>query len=331
MSTTGTAKYPREIVYVISCLEKNTGSLFFIGLDDYSKYMFSLGMYDGFSDEIYKTAIFNLLSDEKFRQAKGKFRLVVGFGEQVCRELEPEINKMMGEITFDPNLAINSSWEYVQQVFKNSPHFDIKPVSMAMTKVKTWSNFLSPEFVRHALPIPPNFTSQSKELLTDFIEQFPSGIEHIAMVDINATKRIINNLTQEEVAELLSELHEIPSHNGIIYLDVGNGFTSDFIYRLTHFDGGVNLVCYRMESERGPKFGAIAICSFKKRGAFVLHTPSGMSDSYRTAQLVSVVMRSGKVLSDVYVNFNKEATGINPEGLDLIPVAKHLYVGCSYQ
>lgn len=39
----------------------------------------------------------------------------------------------------------------------------------------------------------------------------------------------------------------------------------------------------------------------------------------------------GKVLSDVYVNFNKEATGINPEGVDLIPVAKHLYVGCSYQ
>jgi len=54
--------YPREIVYVMSCKEVNTGHLLFFGLDDFSKLIFTLGMFENFSDETYEKVIYALYS-----------------------------------------------------------------------------------------------------------------------------------------------------------------------------------------------------------------------------------------------------------------------------
>jgi hypothetical protein len=322
-----TAKYPREIVYVMSCQDLKSGRLFFFGLDDFSKLIFPLGIYEDFNDSVYEKVINDLLNDKTFKEGKGKFNLVVGFGEQVCLNLAPKISSIHGNIVYDPDLAIESSWGFVQNAFKGNALMNLKPVSLAIRKVDTWIKFLNPEFITKVLPVPKEFSSDAKVLLTDFKEQFQSGIEHVAFVSRESTDRILN-LTPDETQGLLSELQEIPDHNGIIYLDLGNGFTSDFVYRLTHFNEGINIVCFRQESERGPRSLAVCICSFTKGGAFLLHSPSGMGDSYNTAKLVSIVMRPNKVLKEVFVNYNKEMFGLNATKENrLIPVAKYLYVG----
>lgn len=323
---TVTTKYPREIVYVMSCQDLNSGHLLFLGMDDFSKLLFPLGIHENFSDETYEKVVIDLLNNKTFNEGKGKFKLVVGFGEQACWNLTPKIEAMQGEIVYDPDLAIKSTWEYIQRAFKGNPMLKLKPVSLSMKKIETWVNFLNPDFIRRALPIPKEFSPASKALLTDFKDQFQTGLEHVAFVDLNSTRRIMS-LSQNEIERLVGELQEIPNHNGIIYLDLGNGFTSDFVYRLTRFDEGINIVCFRQESETGKESAGVSICSFKKGGAFVLHSPSGIGDSYNTAKLVSIVMRPNKVLNDIFVNYNKDAVGMKSTRVDLIPVAKYLYVG----
>lgn len=318
-------KYAREVVYVISCLEQNSGNLLFFGLDDYSKLMFPLGIYQSFNDEIYEQVVNTLLEDETFKQGLGKFKLVVGFGEGACKKLEPKIKALQGEIVYDPDLAINSSWEFIQQAMNRVPMMNIKPVSLTMNKVDTWTMFLDRKFISEAIAIPKQLSITCQELLADFKQQFPTGLDHVALVDLKTTKRTMA-ATQAEILGLLAELPNIQAHNGIIYLDIGNGYTSDFVYRFTHFEGGVNIVCFRLDPELGRDQTSVVICSFNKQGSMLLHTPSGKEDGANTAKLISMVMRNGSVLKDITVNYNKDAVGINEAALDLIPVAKYLYV-----
>lgn len=320
------SNYAREIVYVISCMDKKSGRIAFFALDDFSKYIFPLGVHEVVNDETYEAVLLALLNDKTFVHAKGKFNLVVGFGEQACRNLAPRINAMHGNIEYDPDQAIAESWPFIQIAFKESTKVDFKPVSLFLKKIDTWINFLNPHFIRKAIPIPKEFSRISKDLLTEFKAQFVSGVDHVAFVDQKSTQRIMG-VSDKETEALIAELQEVPSHNGIIYLDQGNGFNSDFIYRLTHFEEGTHIVCFRQDSKMSKHSMAIAICSFKRDRTFVLHTPSGIGDSYNTARLISVVMRPKKVLADVYVNFNPDMVGSKMSGIDLISVAKYLYVG----
>jgi hypothetical protein len=314
-------KRPRERVYLISCLEQNTGGYIFFAIDDFSKMIFPLGAFESISELTYEEVIRKLTKDETFNQQTGSCGLVVGFGREVCQRVKPELAGQDIHISYNPDMAIDNAWEVIMTAFSGNLNFNLKPVSLEFNKINTWTRFLDLEFVKKFIPEFNQLPEAGRKLIADFKTHFPEGIDHVSFVDTKAGEKVF---TQQNFQSWIPSLFEIPNHNGIVYIDIGNGKFSDFVYRFTNADGWVNIVCFR---EQDGKEG-IVVGSFALKGSMELRTPTGMNDLLNTSKLIALIKTKKELLKGIHVNFNPEAVGVNhlDKGRVIIPISKFLYV-----
>lgn len=309
--------YAREYVYLICCeLQAKEGPQFvYIAIDGFSQYIFMLGAYPDFTDNTYVTVVNKLLTDPKFTSGTGNFNLILGFGKNVHKKLNDQVNSQGGTVSYDPRFIIDKIWPVIQKAFqgKNS----LRPVSLEVQMIDTWVNFLNPSMITN-MALPKNLSNKSQQLLNDFKEQFVAGVDHITFVEEQAAE-VIQNTTHSELEKAILYLKDVESHNGIFYIKAESlNTTSDFIYRLSQEIDQTNIFCIRLQGTKQ----ALSVASFRHNGAFQIHTPSGMADAYNTVKLIF----SSRNNKDLKVNYNPNAVGVNSAGLKLIPVAKHLFV-----
>ena len=312
---------PRERLYLISCLEQNSGHYIFFAVDDFSKMLFSLGTFESVSDKIYEEVIINFTKDRTFNQHTGPFTFIAGFGKEVCEGLKNSISKLEGDIIYNPKEAIDNAWETIVNAFTGNLTFNLKPVYASVTKISTWTRYLDVEFIRKFLPDFKDLPEAAQGLIQDFKTQFPAGIDHASFVDAKAAEQIIK---RQDYQNFIMALLNVPSHNGIYYVDIGNGQFSDFVYRFTNVDGWVNIVCFR---EQGNIEGVV-VGSFATKGSMELRTPSGMSDLLISAKLIAMGNSKQELLHGIKINYNPDGAGANR--LDpkraVISIEKFLYM-----
>jgi hypothetical protein len=316
------SKAARELIYVISCTEINTGKLVFFALDDYSKFLFLLGIYESFNDETYKLTIRNLLNDPNFKLYKNPFTLVIGYGENVCREIEPELNTIGGHALYDVDRAINNAWPTVQEAFKNK--MNLRPVSIAARKQEFSSNFMDSHFISN-LQFPSSLNRKCHELLNDFKIHFVSGIDHSTFVTLEAVQSI-QNLTQSQIAQAISSLSKTPSQNGMFMADQGNGHYLESIFRMTNRNDQIEFLCFQFQ--QSSKSQGVTACTLLPDGQIELHTPSGLNSSHILMKLIAANNPNISGLTEFTSKYNPNAFGIKADGLPstIINVAKLLYL-----
>ncbi len=114
------ATYAREIVYLTAAVIPHSEgeSYFFVGVDDFSKFFFTLGPEDSLDDDTFIRVVKKLLDHQEFRTAgSNPFTLVVPFDES----LESEITKLLpsyGRLIFDEALVTERATPLVTQAMR---------------------------------------------------------------------------------------------------------------------------------------------------------------------------------------------------------------------
>ena len=114
------ATYAREIVYLTAAaIPHSSGeSYFFVGVDDFSKFFFTLGPEDSLDDDTFIRVVKKLLDHKEFKAAgNSPFTLVVPFDQS----LESQITKLLpsyGRLVFDQALVTERASPLVTQAMR---------------------------------------------------------------------------------------------------------------------------------------------------------------------------------------------------------------------
>lgn len=100
---------PLERIYltVISTDTEDDGTIFtFLAIDDFSKYLFLLGVDKTFTEQIIFDNITKLMNHKDFgHRLTDKFTLVMPFGEHIEKQINSIINSYKGSLIFDAKLV----------------------------------------------------------------------------------------------------------------------------------------------------------------------------------------------------------------------------------
>ncbi len=121
--------HAREITYLISCVAQTQAgkSYLYVGVDAYSKYVFHLGTFPDFDDHSFRKAVKNLLNDKMFQQASGSFTLVLGFGNEIIKQIQEEVALSGGSVIYDPERVVSHAWPIIEQAVSQSSKLKLQP------------------------------------------------------------------------------------------------------------------------------------------------------------------------------------------------------------